>query len=53
MIILANLTNHLIVLLNNNTIYQTYKNKYKKDYYINLIKQRINFYSKFGLKNGI
>jgi len=34
----------------NNIIYQTYKNKYKKNYYINLIKQRINFYSKFDLK---
>ena len=34
----------------NNSIYQIYKNKYKKENYINLIKNRINFYSKFHLK---
>ncbi len=34
----------------NNSIFQSYKNKYKKKYYINLINQRIKFYSKFDLK---
>ena len=34
----------------NNSIYQRYKNKYKKEDYLTLIQQRIKFYSKFDLK---
>ena len=34
----------------NNSIYQTYKDKFKKEYYLDLIKERINYYSKFDLK---
>ncbi len=36
----------------NNSTYQIYKNKYNKEYYIDLINQRIKFYSKFELKKS-
>tara|TARA_B100001057_G_C22784448_1_gene924984 strand:+ start:1019 stop:1225 length:207 start_codon:yes stop_codon:yes gene_type:complete len=35
----------------NNFIHKIYKEKFKKENYINLITNRINFYSKFDKKN--